>query len=274
MVKFQDKGHKYWSDDDTKWISVSTLVHSLSNPFGDRHEIARKCAIKKPTAKKPNKWYGMPTQEILQAWDSENLRSTELGTWYHKQREDALYAPEFKAINRVHIPDIRGEVKYAQSQILEEGIYPEFLCYLPSAGVCGQSDKVIVRDAILNVEDYKTNKEIERTSHVDWEGHSKMMLGPVSHLEDCNYNHYALQLSTYMYILHRHNPNLQVGNLTIEHITFVKEGEDKYGYPLYKQDEQGGYIVDHIEYIQLPYMKKEVIAMLTWLKDNKNKIHK
>jgi hypothetical protein len=72
----------------------------------------------------------------------------------------------------------------------------------------------------------------------------------------------------------RHNPNLQPGTMFIEHIKFEVESEDKYGYPIYKKDEQGNFIVKEIEEIEVPYFKKEVYAVVNWLKDNKQKLVK
>ena len=100
------------------------------------------------------------------------------------------------------------------------------------------------------------------------------MYKPVAHLDDCHFNHYALQLSIYMYMIHRHNPNLIPGTLTIEHIKFEVDAEDKWGYPIYKKDENGDFIVKEIEEIALPYLKKEVHTILTWLKANKQNLVK
>ena len=35
------------------------------------------------------------------------------------------------------------------------------------------------------------------------------MYKPVNHLDDCNLNHYNLQLSIYAYIIKKHNPKLK-----------------------------------------------------------------
>ena len=148
------------------------------------------------------------------------------------------------------------------------------MVYLKSEGICGQSDYVEVKEAKIFIKDYKTSKEIKRNSFVNWEGIKKMMLTPVNHLEDCHFYHYALQLSLYMYVMLRHNPNLSPGTLIIEHVKFEIEDEDKYRYPIYKKDEAGNFIVKEIEEIELPYMKKEVHAVINWLKTNKQKLIK
>jgi hypothetical protein len=272
MIKFIEDGHFYTSviPDDIKWLGVTTLVGHLHEKF-DSEATAIKCSQKKPTAKYPNKWYGMTPKEILEAWDTERIRSTELGSWYHKMREDALY--EKRALN-IFKPDMRDGVKYAPNQTLIEGIYPEHLVYLKSEGICGQSDYVEVKEAKVYIKDYKTSKEIKRKAFVNWEGIIKMMTGPVKHLEDCHFYHYALQLSVYMYMILRHNPNLTAGQMFIEHVKFEIESEDKHGYPIYKKDEQGNFIVKEIEEIEVPYLRKEIHAIINWLKDNRQKLIK
>lgn len=272
MIKFIEEGHIYTSvvPDDIKWLGVTTLVGHMHEKFNAK-EQAIKSSVKKPTVKYPNKWYGVPEKEILEAWTTEGKRSIELGSWYHKMREDQLY---LNSKGNTYKPDIRDGIKYASNQFLEEGIYPEHLVFLKSEGICGQSDYVEVKESKIYIRDYKTSKEIKREGFKNWEGIVKKMLKPVAHLDDCHFNHYALQLSIYMYIMLRHNPNLLPGTLIIEHIKFEIESEDKWGYPIYKKDENGNFIVKEIEEIEVPYLKKEVHAILNWLKDNKRNLTK
>lgn len=272
MIKFIEQGHRYESivPDNIKWLGITTLVGHLHEKFNAKEQCI-KSSNRKPTAKYPNKWYGLPPAEIQAAWDAEGKRSIELGSWYHKMREDALYEKPSITVFR---PRILDGVKYAPDQVLVDGIYPEHMVYLKSEGICGQSDYVEVKEAKIYIRDYKTSKEIKREAFVNWEGITKMMLTPVNHLQDCHFYHYALQLSLYMYIMLRHNPNLSPGTLIIEHIKFEIEEEDKYGYPIYKKDENGNYIVKEIEEIELPFLKKEVHSIINWLKSNKQKLIK
>jgi hypothetical protein len=153
-------------------------------------------------------------------------------------------------------------------QKLDPGVYPEHMVYLKSAGLCGQSDLVEVVNGRVNIIDYKTNKEIKTESFKNWEGMSEKMLPPVEHLDDCNFNHYALQLSIYMYIILKHNPKLQPGKIFIHHITFETEGEDQYGYPIAKLDENGEPKVLEVIPMPVPYLYDEVISVINYLKEN------
>ena len=115
--------------------------------------------------------------------------------------------------------------------------------------------------------DYKTNKEIKRESYTNWEGISDKMLDPVGHLDDCNLNHYNIQLSLYMYIILKHNPKLKAGKLIIEHIQFKEAGKDAYDNRVVYYDEFGEPQVDKIVHYELPYLKTEVISIINHMKN-------
>lgn len=268
MLKFYPDEHKYIDNDlpDMEWISVTRLVDMFVQPF-DAQKVAEKCS-----QKKKSKWYGMKTQDIIDVWNKENKRSTDLGTWYHDQREkDVLNC---KTINRegkdLNIFDGSYEdgLKVAPKQELEEGIYPEHFVYLESAGICGQSDWVEVIDGKVNIIDYKTSKTIDLESYADFKGKHQMMLKPLKHIQDCNFFHYALQLSTYLYIILRHNPQYKPGTLKIQHVMFKLAGEDKCGYPILELD-NGEPIVQETKIYELPYLRKEVQLMIDELKHRK-----
>lgn len=258
MVLFTEHDHKYTGTDGTLYTSVTTLLKSITEPF-DAKATAQKCSTRKP-GRYPNKWYELPVDEILAAWDAERDRAAELGTWYHLQRELGLY----NLPNVVKpVIDPNTGIKSALPQKLQpDKVYPEFLCYLLSAKVAGQIDRLVTSGYTINLGDYKTSKEIRREGFKNWEGITKKMLSPVEHLDDCEYNKYALQMSFYMYILLRHNPNFVPGTMTIEHVSFEIDTTDKWGYPIYKKDENGDPIVKNVELIEVPYLKSEVIAIL------------
>jgi hypothetical protein len=124
----------------------------------------------------------------------------------------------------------------------------------------------------VHITDYKTNKEIKTEGYVNWQGERSKMLPPVSHLDDCNLNHYSLQLSLYLYMILKHNPKLTPGNLIIHHILFEEQGSDKWNNPIPALDSNNDPIVREVVPYHLLYMKDEVIAMLKWLENNRDKV--
>ena len=269
-VIFRAEHHKYESLDPNDWIewtSVTKFVSKFKQPFD-----AEKQAIK--SSKNPrSKWYKMDPADIIKHWHSTTDDAIKRGSSYHDQRESDLTSIETIQRSGVAIPIIKpiweGGVKHAPDQKLTEGIYPEHFMYLKSAGICGQSDRVEVVKDTVDIVDYKTNKEIKKTGFTNWEGKVTKMLGACEHLDDCNFNHYALQLSTYMYMILKHNPRYKAGKLWIHHIIFKKIGEDEFGNPQYQLDDKGEPIVDKVVPYEVPYLKSEVIAMINHLKENK-----
>jgi hypothetical protein len=269
-IIFNAEEHSYKSlnpEENINWVSVTTVVSSLKQPF-DAKAVAQKV-----TRKKNSKWYGLDPIIVQQIWTNEADRSTTDGTWYHNQREDDICS--FASIERegVTVPVFKpsGEnngLRTAPSQKLDPGVYPEHMVYLKSAGLCGQSDLVEVVNGKVNIIDYKTNKEIRMKGFTNWEGITEKMLAPVNGLDDCHFNHYALQLSIYMYIILKHNPKLKPGKIFIHHVKFEIEREDNWGYPIGKKDESGNPIVKEVTVIPIPYLVDEVQAVIHHMKDN------
>jgi len=274
-VIFKEEGHIYESlntnleKDNIDWTSVTTFISMFKPSFN------AKAQAKKSSKNKKSKWYNMSEEDILSAWNGESDRAKGLGNWYHGQREKDIL--EFDTIKRhgIEIPIIKPiednkGVKIAPDQKLSNGVYPEHFVYLKSVGICGQADLVEVVNNKLYITDYKTNKEIKEKGFTNWEGITSKMFKPVNHLDDCNLNHYSLQLSLYAYIIKKHNPTLKIGSLILQHVKFDVAEMDKNGYPVIKVV-NGEPVVGEIKMYELPYLQDEVRNIIMWLKDNPKK---
>lgn len=145
---------------------------------------------------------------------------------------------------------IEGELPCPTCELPISGkfLYREMPLSIDAEGltVTGIADAVLTEDANLYVYDYKTCKAIKKRSYFNKVlKKNTMMKYPLSHLEDCNFNHYALQISTYAYMIQKITPALDVQDLYIIHCT--EAGETK---------------------IPVPYLKKEVEAMIREYKKN------
>lgn len=268
---FKEEGHIYESvgDEAIDWTSVTSFIGMFKPKFDAKSQAAKSCKNKK------SKWYGMKPKDILAAWENESQRAIKLGNFYHNQREADLL--ELDTIQRygVEVPIVKPiiddeGIKIAPEQKLSDGVYPEHFVYLKSSGLCGQADLVEIVNNTINITDYKTNKEIKDKGFTNWEGITNKMFNPVGHLDDCNLNHYNLQLSIYAYIIKKHNPKLKIGKLTIQHVKFKQIGEDENGYPI-NEHINGEPILEEVIMYDLPYLKTEVIALINWLRDKKSK---
>ena len=274
-IIFNDADHSYKSIDgeNIDWVSVTTLISNFKKPF-DGKAIAAKVS-----KNKRSKWFGVEPETILKIWDDESQRAMSLGTFYHNQREADLCSLASIEKDGVTVPIFSPNVepngiKVAPNQKLESGVYPEHMVYLKSAGICGQSDLVEVVNNRIYIIDYKTNKEIKTEAFVNWEGVSDKLSFPLLHLDDCNFNHYALQLSIYMYIMLKHNPKLKPGAMFIHHVAFEEDDKDANGYPVTKYTSEGDPIVKQVIPMEVPYLEDEVRSIILWLSDNKHKLKK
>ena len=268
-IIFNAEDHSYKSIDTAdklKWISVTTLIGLFKLPFDKEGQAL------KSSKNKNSRWYGLSKEEIIEKWDKANKVAVNLGSWYHNQREeDLIICDTIQRSGRdlsIIAPILDGDKKLAPSQSLSEGIYPEHMMFLRSAGICGQADRVEVIADTIDLYDYKTNKEIKTAGFKSWNGAVSKMKHVCSHLDDCNYNHYVLQLSIYMYIMLKHNPNLKPGKIVLEHVKFDIEGQDEFGNPVYKFDPNGDPVVLEVIQYDLPYLKKEVQNMIKYIQEN------
>ena len=261
VVTFKDQGHIYESIPARSWTSVTTLVETFIEEF----DAPKQAAMSSRNPKK--KWFGMKPHKIIQIWDNENERSTRIGSLQHEKME-RLAIERGEKVHRGKLikvfPSImENSVKIARNQRLEDGIYPEHLIYNEKLGIAGQSDLIYVADRYIDIDDYKTNKEIVENSF-GFPHNSKMMLSPVNNLMDCNYWHYALQLSIYMKLILFKNHHLKPGVLRMIHFDFEVEKRDQYGFPTIKMKD--GYpIVEKSTIYILPYLEREATLVLKTL---------
>lgn len=265
-IIFKPEDHSYTSVDvaeSIRWTSATTFTKSFKENFD---AVEKSKSVSK---KRTSPWFGIPPEKIREIWTKEAKRSTDLGTWYHKKKEDwykerDLVHTDTKSLFIFNQKENKDGSKIAPDQKLSEGIYPEHMVYLKSAGLCGQSDRVEVNNGIVDIYDYKSNKEIKTAGFINWNGESSKMLVPINHLDDCDIVSFGLQLSLYLYIILKHNPMLKPGKLIIEHVQFQVCGKDEFGYPKICLDENGEPVVEKIVPYEVKYYKKEIQEMIKY----------
>ena len=252
-VEFHDKDHRYASDTGEQYTSVTTVVGQYKETFPEI-KASESCVLKETS-----KWYGMQPAEVRKIWQDERDRSTTMGTWYHKTREDAI-------VNPIQCPIIDGVKQSLLQGPLKDGIYPEFIVYHPEYGIAGQIDYLEVKKNKFRIVDYKTSKEVHMKSFLN-----KTMKPPLNRVLDCSLYHYNLQMSLYAAMIMYHNPGMKLQEMVIEHVKFKLSKLDQYGYPIYDKEENGDYIVDSIIPIKMLYMTNEVKWVLEDIKRKSQK---
>lgn len=274
-VCFNEDSHTYWNiKDNEKYISVTTLIHSFTQPFDKDFWSAYKAlekilpkdswTIEKKSllnTKKFNKSildlynisendFNKEQQAILDMWEEENRKSCERGTKIHLELENSFYEnPKDISLQKFGIGG-KFECKKNYPELdLEYGVYPEYLIYRESDDgilrIAGQVDLIVKSGNEITIIDHKSNKKIEKKAGYNSSTKSTAkMKYPLNTLDDSNYWHYTMQLSTYAWMLQKINPNFIIKDLILNHY-----------------DHSGNNTIYHCD-----YLKKEVEQMLYFYK--------
>lgn len=183
-ITFDEKNHKYTNNSGNQLISVSTLISKYKEPFDADGKIAVRCAEKE----------GITKEEILAKWEKTKNDACTRGISFHKQAE--YYILNKKILDE---PDKDIIEKFSKIQFSGK-LFTEEIVYSLKDMIAGTVDLIeVLGKNKCNLYDFKTNKKLEKYSF--WR---KKMLYPVSHIIDCNFYHYSLQLSLYAYLLEEH----------------------------------------------------------------------
>lgn len=247
-VVYSDEAHVYIDKtDQQKYVSVTTLIGKYENPFDvffwSSYKTCEKLMseetfhVLKETLLATKMWtddmieklhldpiiFDKTRKEIQKGYDDERNKSCERGTKIHSNFEEMYYTSEKQDLKKFGLGGVFTCKKGYYELDLEKGVYPEFLVSLKSSDgilrVAGQIDLLIKDGNDIIIADYKTNKEIKKHSYFDKNKFSRIMMKyPLNNIEDCNFYHYSLQLSTYAYLLQQIKPELNIKKLMLIHI--------------------------------------------------------
>ena len=223
-VTFVEETHKYYNSLGEEYISCTNLIKKFTPEFKSE-ELAEKIA------KRDN----IKVEDVLKKWNEAGKTATDFGTKIHKCMEGyvkhnpLLIDDEWKDVTKTGYQLLLDDTKDGE-------IESEKLLYNHEYKIAGQSDIVFTNNHIVyNIADFKTNKKIDFYSK-----YNEYMLYPLNHLQHCNYNEYALQLSLYAFMLQQPIGKMFLLHLNKETKTWTK--------------------------IPMPYMKHEVMVLLKYYK--------
>ena len=137
--------------------------------------------------------------DYLIQWDLISETACGIGTAEHKRREFEACSTDYYEYNNTLY---ETPTKHSQTDILRiqdftsNRVYTELLVHNDRFKVAGQVDWVLKKGRNLWIKDYKTSKEITKVAFRD-----QVMETPLNDLPNANFYHYALQLSTYGWML-------------------------------------------------------------------------
>ena len=163
------------------------------------------------------------------------------GTAYHLMRENEWYKDKKAKVSEyIESDDYFDVEKHNWDLNREKAVLPEYLVYYSSKdgliNLAGQIDLLVKDGNDVYVLDYKSNaKGIEKKAFFDRKKkQNKKMYYPINNLDDTTYNHYALQLSCYAFMLKQINPNFNIKMLQLLHN--AGDGETKIDVPYYEKE--------------------------------------
>lgn len=247
-VCFNNDSHCYWNiNDNEKYISVTTLIHRFTQPFDKEFWSAYKAlekllpkdswAIEKKSLLNTKRFdrsildnydisendFNKVQQNILDDWDNENKKSCERGTKIHEEIENSFYKKSKDISLQKFGIGGKFECRKDYPELdLEYGVYPEYLIYRESEDgvlrIAGQVDLIVKSGNEITIIDHKTNKKIDKKAGFNtFTRSTSKMKYPLNTLEDSNFWHYTMQLSTYAWMLQKINPNFIIKDLILNH---------------------------------------------------------
>lgn len=185
-IAFEEEAHIYYdvTKPEQKFISVTTLIHSFTQPFDKEFWSAYKAlekllpkedwAIEKKSLLNTKKFdkvllelhnitedeFNKEQQAILDAWDLENRNSCERGTKIHADLENSFYKKKKNIdLSKYQIGGKFECVKDHNELDLENGVYPEYLISRVSEDgklrIAGQIDLLVKRGNKIIIGDWK-----------------------------------------------------------------------------------------------------------------------
>lgn len=186
---FEPIEHKYTVGDD-QYTSVTTFVKSHFAEF-DSESIAIKYANK----------HGLNKEDVLKKWADDGQIASDFGTKIHLWAESLLNKEEIveegteKELKYLaSLKDWINNIFFERFDLIE----CEKMIFSPKYKLAGTID-VLARNkktGDIYILDWKTNKKLVKKNDFGQKG-----LGLLSEVDDCNFNHYSLQLSSYEKIL-------------------------------------------------------------------------
>ena len=189
-IRFTEADHRYVDTENREYVSSTTIVKGAFLPF-NAPEVAKRVAERE----------GGTVADVLAAWEAKRIASSEFGTRFHANMEATIkgeprpHAPR----NDIEANTMRVGVETAKKLMARYGaeLWPEKIVFSPFYGLAGCLDLLASKGNEWFVLDWKTNESIKR------EGYQSCAVAGLEHLADCNFIHYALQLSIYERILRR-----------------------------------------------------------------------
>lgn len=235
-LTFNEAEHIYYYNNEV-FKSVTTWISSLFEKF-DQEKIILKMMSSKSFIK--NELYGKTKEQIEELWSMKNKKAIEEGVNLHNDIENYL--------NNETVNNTTIEFVYFQNFLREHllnvyrtewAVYDERLKLAGTIDMCAMNS-----NGTLSLYDWKRTKAIKKINYYK----KYSTLETLHYFDDTNFNHYALQLNLYKYILEK-NYNFKVSSM--------------YLVCLHPENKNNDYLM-----FSVPVMNYEIEQVLNHIKNN------
>lgn len=306
-LSFQEEGHKYNDTLGNNYLSVTTFIHNYVKPFDKKYWLHKKAKELGITEKQLAKQWQDITDEACSRGTATHNGIEDAIKDVSMFKNAIKYLDQVETGRCVTVADIPNfkakpldieKFKEATNNKYEEiyrvfkyytdkgyTIYSEIGAFLIDYLISGTIDVLCIRDTDFVILDWKTNRDglkfksgyFKKDKTVtpnqltnEWVDKDERMLPPVAHLQNCNGNHYTLQLSLYAVMVEM-ILGIPCTGLGLCHIgsPFIKNA---YGQPW--RDSNNQYPIDPngvetVQWFRINYLRNEALDML---KDRLNTI--
>lgn len=230
MLEFKDGPHKYFVGTD-QYVSVTTIIDKykieFDTDFWSTYKALEKLiGVEEFRKLKQYKDWKSPAfiewcshfvnmndllreiQWYRDKWDAERNAALDKGSHYHNVKEKQAYDEgyEINPFTRQRVTTMMKKPRFKDKtsissdlSTLPDGYYPELMMWNDEFKVAGTADKVFIetikKKRFIDIDDFKTNKLIKK------ENPYQKMKEPIGSLDDCNFNHYRIQICLYAWIM-------------------------------------------------------------------------
>lgn len=219
-----DKDNHIYSVRGQEFKSVTTVVDDCFERFDADYWAARKAPS-----------MGMTPEQLKALWERKGEEARSLGTCMHEKIERY-----YLGLPNESDPTYDMFMNFAAHFVLSP-YRTEWIIYDEESRVAGTLDFLDFRDGVFTLFDWKrSNKILVNGEPLATNRWGRCAFAPIAHVPDTTYWHYALQVSTYRYILEKnYGIRTAAGKLAVFH-----------------PDNGRAYVVE------VPYLKNEVRAVL------------
>lgn len=196
-ISFDEPTHVYTIDGDSTFKSVTTFIHDFFPHFDADSVLKKMCASPKWNT---HKHYGKSPEEIKEIWRKNGEEAASQGTAMHLNIENYYNGVPMTASFKESPEGILFQ-KYLDDHKEYKAYRTEWTVFSKKYKIAGSIDMVYEdpkNPGCHVIADWKRSNEIKFENK--WEKGK----GPLSHLDNCNYWHYTLQLNIYRMLLEKY----------------------------------------------------------------------